>query len=60
MSQKHIIYGDSRIPAPASVTTVEGARALAGSMIPGLSDASGFEDSDGNYVFEKKAGTKGL
>lgn len=57
---KFIIYGDARIPAPASVSTVEGARAVAGSMIPGLSDASGFVDSDGNFRFEKKAGTKGL
>jgi hypothetical protein len=57
--QKYIIYGDARIPAPASVTTVEGARAVAGSMIPGLSDATGFVDSDGNFVFEKRAGTKG-
>lgn len=57
--QKYIIYGDARIPAPASVTTVEGARAVAGSMIPGLSDATGFVDSEGNFVFEKRAGTKG-
>jgi hypothetical protein len=58
--QKYIIYGDSRIPAPSSVTSVDGARAVAGSMFPGLSDAHGFVDADGNYVFEKRAGTKGL
>lgn len=60
MSQKYIIYGTSRIPAPASVTSVEGAKAVAGSMIPGLSDAHGFVDGEGNFVFEKRAGTKGL
>lgn len=60
MSQKFIVYGTARIPAPASVTTVEGARAVAGSMIPGLSDATGYVDASGNFTFEKKAGTKGL
>jgi hypothetical protein len=58
--QKYIVYGDARIPAPASVTTIEGAKAVAGSMIPGLSDASGYIDAAGNFVFEKRAGTKGL
>ncbi|MDD3412548.1 MAG: hypothetical protein PHY47_00965 [Lachnospiraceae bacterium] len=58
--QRYIIYGDSRIPAPASVTSIEGAKAVAGSMIPGLSDASGHIDASGNFVFEKRAGTKGL
>ncbi len=57
---KYIIYGEARIPAPAHVETVADAKAVAGTMIPGLSEAEGRVDSEGNFVFEKKAGTKGL
>lgn len=57
---KYIIYGDVKVPAPAHVDSVEAAKGAAGFMIPGLSEAQGRVDADGNYVFEKKAGDKGL
>lgn len=60
MSQKHIIYQDLKIPAPPQVTTVNEARILAGQIIPGLSDAEGYIDSAGNFVFQKRSGEKGL
>lgn len=57
--QKLVIFGDVRFPVPAHVQTIADAKAVAQTMVPGLSDAEGHEDSDGNFVFAKKAGTKG-
>ena len=57
--QKLIKFGQYSFPAPSNVTTVEQARAIASMTIPGLGDAEGFQDAEGNFVFEKKAGSKG-
>ena len=59
-AQKLVIFGDVRFPVPAHVQTVQDAKVVAQSLVPGLADAEGRQDSDGNFVFEKKAGTKGL
>jgi hypothetical protein len=35
------------------------AKELAQNLLPGIADAEGHEDADGNYVFTKRAGRKG-
>lgn len=57
---RNLIFGETRVPLPASITTVEAARGFASTFVPGLADAEGHVDSEGNIVFSKKAGTKGL
>lgn len=57
--QKLVIFGDVRFPVPGHVQTLADAKAVAQTMVPGLSDAEGRIDGEGNFVFEKKAGTKG-
>lgn len=57
--QRLIKFGQYSFPAPANVTTIEQARQIAAMTIPGLGDAEGYEDVQGNFVFEKKAGSKG-
>lgn len=57
---KLIKYDQYQFPAPSNVTTVEQARQVAQMAIPGLGDAKGYIDTDGNFVFVKEAGTKGL
>jgi len=39
--------------------TIDEAKEWAQVVFPGLESAEGYEDEDGNYVFTKKAGTKG-
>lgn len=58
--ERQIIFGETRVPVPAVVTTVEQARGFAANFLPGLSDAEGFVNADGNFEFRKKAGSKGL
>lgn len=58
--QKFVIFGEVRFPVPSHVQSVSDAKAVAQTMVPGLSDAEGRVDEDGNFRFEKKAGTKGL
>jgi|688.fasta_scaffold387344_3 hypothetical protein len=59
MSQKRIIFGETSVPVPDAVTSVEQARGFAAAFLPGLSDSEGFINEDGDYEFRKKAGTKG-
>ena len=57
--EKFLIFGSIRFPLPSHVETVDQAKTVAQAMVPGLSEAEGTVDSDGNFVFQKKAGTKG-
>jgi hypothetical protein len=57
--EKRIIFGEHNIPA-GTAQTLEAARGFASPFLPGLADAEGFVNGDGNFEFRKKAGTKGL
>jgi hypothetical protein len=52
-------FGETSVPVPEQVQTVEQARGFAAAFLPGLSDAEGFINEEGNFEFRKKAGTKG-
>lgn len=54
-----LIFGDNEFPVPAGMSLKE-AQEWASDALPALAEAEGFVDEDGNYVFQKKAGTKGL
>lgn len=54
-----LIFGDNEFPVPAGMSLDE-AQEWASDALPALAEAEGFVDEDGNYVFQKKAGTKGL
>jgi len=54
-----LIFGDNEFPVPSGMS-IEDAKEWASEALPALADAEGFEDEEGNYVFKKKAGTKGL
>jgi hypothetical protein len=54
-----LVFGETSVPVPAQVETVEQARGFAAAFLPGLSDAEGFVNEDGDFEFRKKAGTKG-
>ena len=58
--QKYIVFGETRFPVPAGITTIEQARGFATNLIPDLGDALGQVDVSGNFVFTRKAGSKGL
>lgn len=55
---KKIVYGEQSLPLVGDMT-LEEAKEWAAQAIPGIADAEGYEDSDGNYVFAKRAGRKG-
>jgi len=55
---KKIIFGEHEIPCATDMSIAE-AKDWAAQAIPGLSEAEGREDTEGNYVFTKKAGVKG-
>ena len=57
--EKTIVFGNTRFPAPANVTTLEQARMFAQMIIPDLGDAEG-RIEDNNFVFVRRSGTKGL
>jgi hypothetical protein len=57
MSRK-LIFGESKIDLPEGLSMNE-AKELAQNLLPGIADAEGHEDADGNYVFTKRAGRKG-
>jgi hypothetical protein len=59
MADRKLVFGDQQYPVPASVTSVEQARGFAALFLPGLQDAEGFVNEDGDFEFRKKAGTKG-
>lgn len=56
---RFLVFNDQKYPVPAVVTTVEAARGFAANFLPGLQDAEGFVNEDGDFEFRKKAGTKG-
>lgn len=58
--QRNIIFGETRIPVPNTITTIDQARGFAMNIIPDLGDATGTVDASGNFVFTRKAGSKGL
>ena len=58
MSQKKLIFGENQINLPAG-TTLAQAKQLAAQVLPGIADAEGHEDDEGNFVFTKRAGRKG-
>lgn len=59
MAQKKIVFGEHSVPVPDSINSVDAARGFATPFMPGLSDAEGFINEDGDFEFRKKAGTKG-
>ena len=58
--ERKIIFGEVTVPVPPQITSVEAARGFAHAFLPGLSDAEGFVNNEGNFEFRKKAGSKGL
>jgi hypothetical protein len=52
-------FGETSVPVPPQIETIEQARGFAAAFLPGLSDAEGFVNADGDFEFRKKAGTKG-
>jgi hypothetical protein len=57
---RKIVFGETNVPVPDQITSVEQARGFAAAFLPGLSDAEGFVNQAGDFEFRKKAGTKGL
>jgi hypothetical protein len=57
--QRLLIFGETTVPVPEAVNSVEAARGFAAAFLPGLADAEGFINAAGNFEFRKKAGTKG-
>lgn len=58
MSRK-IIYGSFSVEIQNDDMTLDEAQEWAAEVEPGIADAEGHEDEDGNYVFTKRAGRKG-
>jgi len=56
---KKLIFGDNEFPVPEGMTLDE-AQDWASEALPAITDAEGLEDDDGNFVFRKKAGSKGF
>ena len=56
---RRIIYGSDSIEVQNDDMTLEEAQEWAAEVFPGVADAEGHEDDDGNYVFTKRAGRKG-
>lgn len=56
---KKLIFGDNEFPVPDGMDLDE-AQEWASEALPAITDAEGLEDDDGNFVFRKKAGSKGL
>jgi len=56
---KKLIFGNETFPVPEDMT-LEEVQEWASEALPAIADATGSENSDGDYTFTKKAGTKGL
>lgn len=56
---RNLVFGETTVPVPATVASVEAARGFAAIFLPGLQDAEGFVNEDGDFEFRKKAGNKG-
>jgi len=55
---KKVYFGNESFSIPSTMSMDE-AQEWAADAFPAIAQAEGTEDADGNYVFEKKAGTKG-
>ena len=55
---RKIKFGDQELPLIGDMSLDE-AKNWAKEVLPGIADAEGHEDSEGNYVFTKRAGRKG-
>jgi hypothetical protein len=55
---RNVIFENHRFPVEDDVT-LEEAQELLGELNPAILTAEGTEDAQGDYVFTKKAGTKG-
>jgi len=53
-----LIFGESSIELPSGLSMSE-AKELAEQLLPGISDAEGMVNDEGDYVFTKRAGRKG-
>lgn len=51
-------FGESSIDLPEGLSMSE-AKELAEQLLPGIADAEGHVDDNGDYVFTKRAGRKG-
>lgn len=58
MNTKYVIFEGNRFPVSADVT-LEEAQELLAEVYPAIENAEGTVDAEGNYVFAKRAGTKG-
>lgn len=58
--EKFLVFGTIKFPLPLHVETVDQAKTVAQSMVPGLAEAEGYVADNGDFVFQKKVGTKGL
>ena len=56
---KKLIFGENEFPVPGDMT-LEEAQDWAAEALPAIADAEGYESETGDYVFRKKAGTKGI
>ena len=54
---RKLIFENTELPLMDEMS-IEEAKEWASVVIPGLENAEGLEDEDGNYVFTKKAGKK--
>lgn len=55
---KFVVFEGNKFPIDESLS-LEEAQDLLSEVTPAIANAEGSEDSEGNYVFAKKAGTKG-
>ena len=55
---KYVIFENNKFQIEDDMTLDEVQDEM-GAFIPGLANAEGYEDDDGDFVFSKKAGTKG-
>jgi hypothetical protein len=56
---KKIFFDEHEFPVPGDMTLDE-AQEWAADAVPAIADAEGRINDDGDFVFTKKAGTKGL
>lgn len=55
---RFVIYDNNKFPVEESYTLEEAQEALS-DLYPAIADAEGKIDANGDYVFTKRAGTKG-
>lgn len=55
---RKLIFGEHDFPVPGDMSLDE-AQEWASEALPAITDAEGYEDDNGDFVFTKKAGSKG-